>query len=77
MRRLVRVLAVFVCLAVLGGCTRSGPEELMETAKFEELQQNVPHARKLYQEIVDRYPDSEEAKVARERLAALAKESPE
>ncbi|MGH7899218.1 MAG: tetratricopeptide repeat protein [Candidatus Binatia bacterium] len=64
-------LRALILLASLAGCTRDGAAELMETAKFEELQQNVPHARELYQRIVTDYPDSPEAKVARERLAAL------
>jgi hypothetical protein len=64
-------LSALIVVASLVGCLRGGAAELMETAKFEELQQNVPHARELYQRIVTEYPDSAEAKVARERLAAL------
>jgi len=45
----------------------------METAKLEELQRNIPHARELYQKIVTDYPDSAEAGEARDRLAALEK----
>jgi len=66
------LLTAWILAATLAGCTRDGAAELMETAKFEELQQNVPHARELYQRIVNQYPDSDEAKAARERLAALA-----
>jgi TolA-binding protein len=65
-----------IFLASLAGCMRSGAAELMETAKFEELQQNVAHARELYQRIVTDYPDSPEAKQARDRLTALANSAP-
>ena len=73
MRSLVLLLIV---LANLAGCMRSGAAELMETAKFEELQQNVPHARELYHQIVTDFPDSPEAKQARDRLTALANSAP-
>ncbi len=63
-------------IAATIGCTRGGAAELMETAKFEELQRNVPHARELYQRIVEQYPESAEATLARERLAALASPAP-
>jgi TolA-binding protein len=43
----------------------------METAAFEELQNNSAHARQLYEEVVAKYPDSPEAKKAAERLRAL------
>jgi hypothetical protein len=69
-------LLSLILVASLAGCMRSGAAELMETAKFEELQQNVPHARELYQRIVAEYPDSPEAKVARDRLAALDHSAP-
>lgn len=65
------VILALVLGTVLVSCTRSDPAELLETAKFEELQRNVPHARELYERIVADHPQSEEAKVARERLAAL------
>ena len=67
---------LLIVLAHLAGCMRSGAAELIETAKFEELQQNVPHARELYQRIVTDYPDSSEAKQARDRLTALANSAP-
>ena len=66
-----KLLLSLILGASLAGCMRSGPAELMETAKLEELQHNVPHARELYQRVVSDYPDSPEAKQARDRLAAL------
>jgi len=68
MRRLVLAIAV---TAALAGCSSRGGAELLETAKFEELQRNLPHARKLYQDIVARYPGTAEAEQAQQRLAAL------
>jgi len=56
---------------VLSGCSGGKAEELFETAKLEELQNAQDHAIKLYQEIVEKYPDSEHAQQAKERLAAL------
>ena len=61
------VLAALLVVAACGG----GAKELLDTAQFEELQRNTTHARELYQEIVRKYPDSPEAKTARERLEAL------
>lgn len=71
-----RAFLAAILVASLTGCMRSGPAEILETAKFEELQTNVDHARKLYREIVERYPDSKEAATARERLAALESGKP-
>ncbi|NIO08828.1 MAG: hypothetical protein GTO40_12750 [Deltaproteobacteria bacterium] len=47
------------------------PKQMFETAQFEELQNNQGHARELYQRIIEADPDSEWAKKARDRLAAL------
>lgn len=68
MRRLGRAAALALLLAA---CSRSGPDELLSTAQLEEKQRNVAHARKLYGEIVERYPDSPEASEAKKRLALL------
>ena len=48
-------------------------QELFETAELEELQNNQDHARQLYQEIIRKFPDSEYAKNAEERLSRLEK----
>ncbi len=47
------------------------PEQLFETAEFEVLQTNYPHATKLYQEIIAKHPDSPFAEQARARLKEL------
>jgi len=63
-----------LCLFVLGvvGCG-DDPKQVFETAQFEELQNNHSHARELYERIIRADPDSDLAKKARERLAALQK----
>ena len=67
-----KILLLFLSVAlVLSGCSGDKAEELFETAKLEELQNAPDHAKKLYQEIVDKYPESEYAKKAKERLSAL------
>lgn len=62
---------VFLCLL---SCS-PGPGELYETAEFEMLQTNYPHARQLYQEIIDKHPGSEFAAKARVRLQEIAEKT--
>jgi hypothetical protein len=71
---IIRLLAV-VPMAILFfiGCS-GGAEELFETAQFEELQKNRPHAIQLYREIIEKHPKSPHAVTAKERLAELEKE---
>jgi len=68
MRKLL--LACCLALPLLVGCGDRA-KELYDTAQFEEQQYNAPHAAQLYQEIVDKYPDSPYAAQARDRLKAL------
>ncbi|MGA1870420.1 MAG: tetratricopeptide repeat protein [bacterium] len=70
MKRIILLIMIFLALTV-SGCTGGGAEELFETARFEELQNSHDHAKKLYQEIIDKYPESDYAKKARERLNQL------
>jgi TolA-binding protein len=65
-------LAVLCMVLVVAACSVDKSKELMETAQFEEKQNNREHARKLYQEIVSKYPNTPLAKQAEERLAVLA-----
>lgn len=55
---------------ILVSCGDS-PKELYETAEFEVLQTNYPHAIKLYQEIIDKHPNSNFAEKSRERLEEI------
>jgi TolA-binding protein len=67
------LLVVFLA-ALLGsgaGCAKDQAKELLDTARFEEKQNNREHAVQLYQEIVAKYPGSPPAVTAKERLQAL------
>ena len=66
-----KILPAILLAAALAACSSSA-DELLENARFEELQRNVPHATKLYQQILDRYPNTPEAEEAKARLAILA-----
>ncbi len=55
----------------LSGCSGEKGAQQMETAQFEEKQNNREHAIKLYEEIVTKYPGSPNANKAAERLGVL------
>jgi len=66
-------ILVLLISVLLLGCT-SGENKaagLLETARFEEKQSNSEHATKLYNEIIQKYPDSLAAKTAAARLNEL------
>lgn len=66
--------ALLVCLSImlaLAGCSGDKGKQQLETAQFEEKQNNKEHAIKLYEEVVSKYPGSANAKIAQERLDAL------
>ena len=56
-------------------CSADKAVELFETAQFEELQNNNEHARQIYEDIINKYPQSDSAKKAKEKLALIEKES--
>jgi TolA-binding protein len=56
---------------VLAACSGQKASELYDTAKFEELQNNREHAMQLYEQIIVRYPSSDYAVKAKERLDML------
>jgi len=68
--RYLGLILIIVFAIALSGCSNKAAE-MFETAKFEELQNNKPHAIELYEEIVKKYPDSGQAKKASERLSEL------
>lgn len=70
MRQWIYIGAVVFCI-VIAACSGDKPNELLETAEFEERQHNVVHAKQLYEELVRLYPSSTQADTARARLAAL------
>ena len=70
MRQAVAMLLVLATL-MTGGCAGEKGKDLFDTAQFEEKQGNRPHAVQLYEEIVKKYPGSELAKKAADRLSVL------
>ncbi|PLX81225.1 MAG: hypothetical protein C0616_05485 [Desulfuromonas sp.] len=72
MRHIVTLLLGSLLLLPLAACGDK-PEDLMQTARFEEQQFNQEHAIKLYQRIVREFPDSSYAQQARQRLQELSK----
>lgn len=65
------VASLFVALAV-AACGDQG-REMLDTAEFEELQNNREHARELYRKIIEKYPDSEFARRAKARLDQIGR----
>lgn len=72
MKRLLLSLMIILSL-LLSGCSANKAEELFETARLEELQNNTEHARQLYAEILAKYPKSKYVQDAENRLAELDK----
>jgi outer membrane protein assembly factor BamD (BamD/ComL family) len=70
MRKLTLLLLTLLVLSA-AACSGDQGKQQLETAQFEEKQNNREHAVKLYEEIVSKYPGSANAKIARERLNAL------
>lgn len=66
-----RLVLCALCLMLLGCSDNSKATELFETAAFEENQGNLPHAKQLYQDVVNLYPSTKMAEIARARLADL------
>lgn len=60
----------WLCLLLLLACGPD-PEQLFKTAEFELLQNNYPHASKLYEQIIAQHPESELAATARKRLQEI------
>jgi TolA-binding protein len=55
----------------LNGCSSENGKQQLETARFEEKQNNRDHAIKLYEEVVSKYSGSPNAKIAQGRLDVL------
>lgn len=70
MKRLISVFFIAL-LWMLPGCSDRRAQELYETAQLEELQNNRPHAAQLYRELIEKYPETEYGRKAKERLEAL------
>jgi outer membrane protein assembly factor BamD (BamD/ComL family) len=70
MKKLILIFVMAIAVA-FSSCSGKKAEEMYETAQFEELQKNNVHAKQLYEEIIRKYPESEYAKKASDRLNAL------
>ena len=70
MKRLVLFVGLWMVL-FLAACSGDQGRQQMETAQFEEKQNNREHAIKLYEEVARKYPGSANAKIAQERLSIL------
>lgn len=68
----ITIILIFagICLTA---CGSNSAQQIFDTAKLEELQNNPEHALILYQEIVDKYPSNPLAQKAQERIEALKK----
>ena len=67
------VLTALLVMSILG-CSDKDAQELYMTAQVEERQNNVQHAKELYQQITTKYPNSSYAKDAQGRLAILSQD---
>lgn len=70
----MNIFSVSIILILLLG-SACGPDQAaqqLEIAQLEERQNNLAHAKELYEKILDRYPKSPAAQIARARLAELA-----
>lgn len=64
---------IILTLLLMGSaCGPDQAAQLLETAQFEERQNNRAHAKQLYEDIIHRYPDSPAAQTAKTRLAEFA-----
>ena len=70
MKNYILILLAVCCLA-LTACSGDQGKQQLETAQFEEKQNNREHAIKLYEEVVTKYAGSPNAKIAQDRLNVL------
>lgn len=67
------VLLLIAGLLCVSCSAEKKAKELYEIAAFEEVQFNTDHAKELYQEIIEKYPDTETARKARQALERLSR----
>ena len=73
MRPWIHIGAVIFCVTLAACRGGDKAEEMLKTAEFEERQQNVAHAKQIYEEVLRLYPSSGQAEFARARLDKLNK----
>ncbi len=69
-------LLLLICMSltlIFAACAGNQAEELYKTAQFEELQKNHEHALQLYDEIINKHPESDYAQKAKDRVSELKK----
>jgi len=74
----ITALAALMSALLLSGCVSGEKKaaELLETARFEEKQNNREHATKLYNEIISKYPSSQASREAAARLEEFKRSRP-
>jgi TolA-binding protein len=70
-RNAITAICLMLLLSACSGDKQAA--QLLETALFEEKQSNIAHAIKLYNEIIQKHPDSSSALKAKSRLSELNK----
>ena len=71
-KRTFRYIMLFVAGLFFFACSgEKKAENIYDIAAFEEIQTNMAHARELYQEIIEKYPETETARKARRALERL------
>lgn len=70
MKRVLLPVLIFLTMTAFA-CQGKEAQELFDTARLEELQNNREHAKALYEEILKKYPNSEIAAKAKERLSGM------
>lgn len=72
-KKIVTGFGTLLLLFVMTACANpeGKSQALYETAQFEEQQRNFKHARQLYEEIINKYPEASYAAKAKERLNAI------
>ncbi|HMK60370.1 MAG TPA: hypothetical protein VK452_04390 [Dissulfurispiraceae bacterium] len=73
LRESARAFFIGMIVCMLLACSGQQAKELYDTAKLEELQHNSAHAVQLYEQIIVRYPSSDYAIKAKERIDELKK----
>ncbi|MFZ3048065.1 MAG: hypothetical protein WA151_19285 [Desulfatirhabdiaceae bacterium] len=64
---------MFITAIGVSACSGNSAQDILDTAKLEEKQNNPEHAIKLYEEIIQKHPNTPVAKEAQDRLAAIKK----
>ena len=74
----LRTIITLLAITILAGCTSGEKKaaELLDTAVFEEKQNNFEHASKLYDEIIKKYPETKMAQAAAAHLETLKSRKP-